>query len=520
MSEKEDKMKQVLEVIEKQLKPEFFLSENDLPCMSYVREDGIRKTIILKSSLFKKFLFSFCRSKDLRLSNYWFEFLVNELEYRCFSSNLKREVFCRVGYFENDIYIDHGEYFIKISKDGYSKLANAPIPFLSLPRQAPLPVPKVIERDIFLKKFSKYFNVKNEQHLALILAFVIKLYIRNVASSLIFVFQGKQDSGKTTASEVIKFLVDPTEPLLSIPPRVAEDVVVLANTTYMLAYDNLSGLSHELADFFCSVVYGINYSKRALFTDDDEKRYCLKRDVLFNGIDDLSGRNDLNDRVVEIELKSIESQNRKSKTLLNRELEEERPYFLHGLYSLLSDVLRVLPTIRETNLPRMADYVRIGLAIDSVIGYESENFIQIYNQIVQEKKENSFWNDDLCCAIFSKLNPLRKSSGWQDEKEEWRFDEKKPLIGNASELLDKLFPNDKEKRTIRPFKSLKSFSNHLKRIEPLLKQKGILVERLPRNALRRDIKIFIEDNTLAELRKCENPDEYLGFSSSAEEIDL
>ena len=87
-------------------------------------------------------------------------------------------------------------------------------------------------------------------------------------------------------------------------------------SSYLIAYDNLSGISHDLADFLCSVVYGVSYSKRRLYSDDEELNYSIRRDFLFNGIEDLSGRSDLNDRIIEIELDSIIPEKRLSKSFI------------------------------------------------------------------------------------------------------------------------------------------------------------------------------------------------------------
>lgn len=494
---KEEKFTMAIDLIKNELKADLFLNQNDHPCIT-VDLGEIVKTYKIRSKLFWQFSYSLFRLKKLKVSEALLEEIINELDFLCIESGIKKEVSIRVGYdTEGNLLIDNsddGNTFMQVGQTGFRVITNPSVPFVRSSKQLPLPHPLQMERKDFLEDFSSYFNLKHNSHFLLVLAFTLKLYIKNSGSCVIFVLEGKQDSGKSTASECLKFMIDPTEPLLTIAPKTVEEVVILANSSYFLTYDNLSGISNDLADFLCSVVYGVNYSKRGLYTDDDERRYHLKRDFLFNGIEDLSGRSDLNDRIIEVGLVSIDPQNRKSKSLINEELEKKRPYFLYGIYSLLSDVLKVLPEIRETNLPRMADYARIGLALDKVLGYPENNFIEIYNQAISEKKENTFWSDELCSAIYLYLTSLTTNSGWNMGQAD-----NKELRGTVLQIRDKLFKKGSRMSSYTP-KTSRSFAAQLKRIEPLLLTKGIIVKK-HRKANAREITIEFQPEILESINK-------------------
>lgn len=473
----------VLAILNNKVKPEFILGDDGSPYVQY-REGLKRLTQKITAKSFKIFLQKHLRANGLKLTKHQYEQVVDEFEALCHESKVVKNIFMRVGYDQNgNIIVDtnntENEYVV-ISKDGWNVTQNCDVAFVTSPEQKALPSPIEIERKEFIVLLKKYFNLKNEDHFYLVLAFILKLYIRNTGSCVIFVFQGRQDSGKSTASETIKFLVDPTDPLLSLAPKTPEDIVISSIWAYMLAYDNLSGINPKLADFLCSIVYGVKHSKRILFTTDDRKAYNIKRDMLFNGIEELSSRPDLNDRITEVELVSIPPEMRKSKTLLNEELQRDRPYLLYGLYEILSEVMATLPFVPEKNLPRMADYAKIGIALEKVLDLEDGKFLAIYNDVIKEKKTGSFWNDQLCCLIYEKL-----------------LSSKGPLKGTSLELLKILFKRS-EQNKYAP-KTPRAFRAALDRAEPILKQEGIIVIH-DRQSKRREVLITFNDDMWASLK--------------------
>lgn len=438
----------------------------------------------IRSREYRRYLLIIMRKSQIKASGNKLDEIIEDLEARAFESEVVKDVFIRVGFDDQSRIIidnsDSGKTYTVIEKGQWSVINKSPVPFIGTSKQRALPATMKIGRAEFLKMLSKYFHFKNPDNLLLVLAFILKCFIRQSGSCVIFVFQGRQDSGKSSASELIKTLVDPTDPLLSIPPKTPMDVIIMANSSYFLGYDNLSGISNDLADFFCSVVYGISYSKRSLYTNDDEIVYNLKRDILFNGIEELSKRADFLDRVVQVELASIKPEYRKSKTLLQQEMAHDTPYLLHGIYDLLSEVLEVLPTVQLTYLPRMADFARIGIAIEKVLELKDGTFLSVYHNNILERTQNTFWEDELCCLIFEALNSHRR----HDTSGLYTTDG--ALRGTAMELNKFLFQRlSKGKYSPR---TAQGFGAYLKRVEPLLKLKGIKVD-YDRSAERREIII-------------------------------
>lgn len=239
---------------------------------------------------------------------------------------------------------------------------------------------------------------------------------------------------------------------------------------------------------------GGGISKRKLFTDSDEAVFKILRPVIINGIEEPSHRPDFLDRCVMLALRPISEGQRVAETELNKAFEADFPKLLGGAYALLSECLRVLPTINEKNLPRMTDYALMGIAIERVLKLKPGYFLRAYNKNRNEQSENAFWNDELCNAIYGELNSQKKQqhesiiteSGTPIKRTVW-VPISTPLEGTAQELSQKLFKQGKFSNQ-KPPKG-RAFSGWLKRIEPLLNQMDIVVERPQRTSGKRTIII-------------------------------
>lgn len=94
-----------------------------------------------------------------------------------------------------------------------------------------------------------------------------------------------------------------------------------ADNSWILAYDNLSGIPHWLSDSLCRLATGGGFSIRRLYTDSEEQLFEAMRPVILNGIDHLPERADLADRAVVLTLASISETDRKDEDDLYAEFE-------------------------------------------------------------------------------------------------------------------------------------------------------------------------------------------------------
>ena len=79
------------------------------------------------------------------------------------------------------------------------------------------------------------------------------------------------------------------------PPRDDRDLLIAANNSWVISYDNLSGIPPWLSDALCRLATGGGFSTRELYTDSDEVFFDAMRPVILNGIDHMAERADLAD---------------------------------------------------------------------------------------------------------------------------------------------------------------------------------------------------------------------------------
>jgi hypothetical protein len=176
---------------------------------------------------------------------------------------------------------------------------------------------------------------------------------------------GEQGSAKTVLSKLLKALVDPNLAPVRSLVREERDLVIAANNSHVLAFDNLSSLSHGLSDAFCRLATGASFGLRQLYTDQDEVLFQAARPILFNGIEDVISRPDLADRAIFLTLRPIDERQRRSEKQLWRDFEVARPRILGSLLDAVAHGLRRLPTVQLTQLPRMADFALWATACET-----------------------------------------------------------------------------------------------------------------------------------------------------------
>ena len=122
---------------------------------------------------------------------------------------------------------------------------------------------------------------------------------------VILMLHGEQGSAKTTLEELIKMLMDPSVvKTFAFPKDINEFIQQLAHN-YVTFYDNISTIRDWVSDLLCRAVTGSGFSKRVLYTDDDDFIYSLKRCVGFNGINLGATKADLLDRGLIIQLERV-----------------------------------------------------------------------------------------------------------------------------------------------------------------------------------------------------------------------
>jgi hypothetical protein len=368
-------------------------------------------------------------------------------------------VFVRVGEAPGRIYLDLGSpdwSAVEIDCDGWRIAKVPPVRFKRAKGMLALPIPV---KGGELAELRRFLDPIPELDWRFAVSWLLAA-MRPKGPYPIAKVNGEQGSGKSTRSRMLRALVDPNACPLRSAPRKEQDLAIAANNGWVVAYDNLSGVSEDLSDALCRVSTGGGFATRALYSDDEETLLDYQRPVLLNGIDEIATREDLADRSIPINLPRIEEENRREESEVWASFEEARPRILGALLDVIVAGLKKLPSIKAKRLPRMADFAKWILACEESLGWEPESFLSAYFGVRTQMSENAIEGD-----LFS-----RSIVALVQEKTEWK--------GTAPELLSALNARlDEAERKIKGWpQDATRTSNKLRRVSPSLRRVGVLVD--------------------------------------------
>jgi hypothetical protein len=259
------------------------------------------------------------------------------------------------------------------------------------------------------------------------------------------------------------------------PPREERDLVIGANNSWVVAYDNLSGIPHWLSDSFCRLSTGGGFSTRLLYTDSEEQIFEAMRPVILNGIDHLPERADLADRALVLTLPHIPAEQRKDEDDLYAEFEAALPQILGGLFTAVSVALRRRATIRLTSKPRMADFAAWATAAEPGLGFPDGAFMNTYLGNRAEAVQETLDGDPVGAAISALVDSLGGRI-WEGAC--------KTLMPELQKLVDDSV------RTSRDWpRTPRALSGRLRRLAAFLREVGIAVEFGARDGKARPLTI-------------------------------
>ena len=287
-----------------------------------------------------------------------------------------RNVYLRIGEHEGATYLDLGDEdgnVVEVTKSGWRVAPRAPIPFRRPPGMRPLPMPIPGGS---IRALRPFVNCSDDEW-PLILGWLIGGF-RVHGPFAILVILGEHGSAKSTLARVLKRLIDPNAADLRTTPIDSRDLMIGASNCWTLAFDNLSYIKQWLSDDLCRLATGGGFTTRSLYTNDEESIFDSTRPQLLNGIEDIIGRSDLNDRSIRIEAPRIPEERRKAEKQFWAEFDEMWPSILDALLDAISIGLRREPEIQFDSLPRMADFAKWVCACEPGLGLEPGAFMAAY----------------------------------------------------------------------------------------------------------------------------------------------
>jgi len=369
----------------------------------------------------------------------------------------------RVGEHAGKVFIDlcdNDHRIVEIGRGEWRviRARDAPIRFRRSSTALPLPEP---QRGRSVDDIRRFVNTgPDEWRWRLALAWL--LYTLQPRGPFpLLVLQGERGSAKSTTARVLRALVDPSRARLRLPPKDEDRLLIAAKGSWMLTYDNLSGMPAWLSDALCCLATGTAYTKRSLYTDDEEHVIEAIRPVMINGIDDMTSRPDFASRALSIELPQIAEQDRREEAEFFDDFERELPFLTGALYTALAEILAARGTVTISCRPRMADFARFGVATEVVLGWPPGSFLVAYQESQADSAAVALEADLVAVAVTLEL-----------DLQSWR--------GTNTDLLPLLTHHlSSEQAKSRGWPTTASqLGNRLLRAAPVLRSFGTHLERL------------------------------------------
>jgi hypothetical protein len=307
-----------------------------------------------------------------------------------------------------------------------------------------------------------FVNVTGEDDFLLLVAWLVAA-LRPTGPFPILALVSEQGSGKSTTSRNIRRLIDPNASLLRTMPRDERELAVNANSSCILAFDNVSGIPNRMSDALCRTSTGGGYSCRSLYTDAEEALFEAQRPILVNGIDDVGTRPDLAERCIVLSLAAIDESARRDERSLSDAFALAAPQILGALLDLSAAVLSLEPQMSFARLPRMADFARLGCAVGCAMGGTAEEFLDAYERNALKLVGAAVDSDPVAAAVQALLDSIAAGQAW---------------IGTPTDLLERLkscVSEDVRRSDAWP-RAANVLGNRLRRLKPTLRRFGISME--------------------------------------------
>lgn len=332
----------------------------------------------------------------------------------------------RIGEYNDDIYYDIGdnEHVIHISSNGWNIKTACPLLFQRFSHQKVQVLPV---RDGNLKDLLGLVNVTRSENQLLLLVILVISFLPNIPRPIL-ALNGAPGSSKSTLLKFLREFIDPSEVSLITPPNTVAELAQLANHNYAVYFDNLSNVPTWLSDCICRLVTGDGYSKRELYTDDDDVLYAHKRAVGICGVNQVATKPDLLDRCVIIALDLIDETKRREESELWRAFYEAKPFVLGAVFDCLSYIKRTAPTLTIKSRPRLADSFRYALAVAKFLGFSERELVQAYTANTRSQHEEAIEGSSVAQVVIEFMS---------DKKDPW-YGTSTQLHGELKDIAEKL----------------------------------------------------------------------------------
>ena len=366
----------------------YFSDQFGNPC-AFIETENVRRIYPVKSRDYRNALLNMCRKLGISKIN---SNLLTDLKILAEahaasdeSRNGRKPLYVRAARYEGALWFDLTDQkwrAVKITPGKWEIVDKPPILFKRFQHQRALAVADKGTRADY-EKFLSLINFATPEDRLLTAIWLPTCIVSGIPHAL-DVITGPQGSAKSSAQEALRIIVDDSVVRLLSMPRDQKEFAQQLSHHYMPAYDNCHELSQAQSDMLCRSITGEGFSKRSLYTDDDDQIYEYQRCIAINGIGLPSVAPDLLDRAIHIKLTRIPKNQRRLLEDIRKEINDIAPKVRAYLFEVVSNAYAIIETLPKTNYPRMADWARWGEAISRAMGNKPNEFVTAYDRNIQD----------------------------------------------------------------------------------------------------------------------------------------
>ena len=316
-----------------------------------------------------------------------------------------RELNLRVAWGEKkgeEIYYDLADsewQSIRITNEGWQIVsADSSAVLFTRFNQKPQILPDKNYPNQIFDDFLDLMHIQEPGHRLLTKVCIISLFIPEFPHPIGITY-GEKGGSKSTFCRFVKRLIDPDKLELLTTPQEKAEFVQQLHHNYLAVYDNIKKLPPWFSDEACKAITGVGSSKRRLYSNDEDIIYDYKRCLMISGINNILSEPDALDRSILTQFDRILDEQRKEESEIETIFEEMRPKLFGYILDMLVKTLQIKPSIKLSNLPRMADFTTWGEAVARAIGYQPMEFVNAYYDNIGKQNVEAIESNPVALAV-------------------------------------------------------------------------------------------------------------------------
>jgi len=306
-----------------------------------------------------------------------------------------RELHTRTAFHEGAVFYELAPgRVVRVDEKGWALDPTPPVYFRAVKNLQPLPNPAPGGN---LEDLTKWVNLKTDRDRRLFLTYITLAALAHIPRPILQA-TGVMGAGKTTASRIVKRMLDPTSnEAVTIDRR---DFLQKAAHCYILMLDNQNSLPEWFQDTLCRLVTGESDSKRVLYTDEEDLIWSMQRAVLLNGINPPSERGDVQDRTLPIELDRLDKRKRLPEDDFWMQFSLKHPELLGAIFDALAGALRERHTVKLAERPRLADWGLYAAALYESQGWGVDTFVEDWKGVEETQHQGTLDGSIVAQAVI------------------------------------------------------------------------------------------------------------------------